>query len=92
MIRDFSPCTSRGYEFTVSKENTIKINTGDYLYETDLTGALLNKKEISDCTYDELNEINKHRFVTSEGSEYVEKCFAQDTYFPFGGNAKNSRI
>ncbi len=38
VLRNLSSYTSRGYKFTITEDQTMKISTGDYLYQTDLLG------------------------------------------------------
>ena len=80
VLRNIFPFTSRGYKFTVTTDNTIIISTGEYLYTTDLLGNLIDKKTISDYTDDKLNNINSHKFTTSNGTVYVMKNFLLRTY------------
>ena len=73
ILRNISPYTSRGYKFTITSNNQIKISTGNYLYLTDLSGNLISKKEITDYKDDELISVNRYKFVTSDGTQYVMK-------------------
>jgi len=73
IVREINPNTSRGYHFTIVEDNTLKISTGDYLYTTDLSGKVDSKKEIFDYKDDAFIRESKHRFVASDGTEYVMK-------------------
>ena len=68
-IRELSPCTSRGYAFTIDSNDKIILSDAINLYEMDLFGNILSKRE------DRTSEINKLRknskyFNANDGSEY----------------------
>lgn len=73
VLRSISPYTSRGYKFTITPDNQIKISTGDYLYLTDLSGNLISKKDISNYTDDDLLRENRYEFISSDGVHYKMK-------------------
>ena len=73
VLRSISPYTSRGYKFTITPDNQIKISTGDYLYLTDLSGNLISKKDISSYTDDDLLRENRYEFIASDGVHYIMK-------------------
>lgn len=79
-LRNINPYTGRGYSFTVTKDNTLKISTGEYLYETDLYGNLINKKKIKDYKDDELLRVSKYKYECSNGTVYIRKNHFLRTY------------
>lgn len=80
ILRTISPYTTRDYKFTLTSDNTIRICTGDYIYQTDLSGNLISKKELSDSTLDERIEMSRHKYVASNGTVYTMKNSLLRTY------------
>ena len=70
VLRQISPYTSRGYRFTIEENNTILIDTGDFLYRTDLSGNLKESKEIHG---DGLSVSVLHKYVSANGTVYRMK-------------------
>ena len=73
IVREFSPQTSRGYEFTIVEDNTIQIYTGSYLYTTDLSGKVVDKKEV--VSYKDYGHLmnSRYKYAASDGTKYVMK-------------------
>lgn len=70
-VASISPQTSRGYMFTVQKDDTILLSTGSYVYVTDLSGNVINEKEDPYTrTFNEL-QSTKNKFIASDNREYV---------------------
>lgn len=66
-----NPKTSRGYVFTIQKDDTILLSNGSTAYTLDLSGNVINKQEDTGTKiYNELRK-GKNAFTTSEGKTYV---------------------
>lgn len=65
--------TSRGYAFTIQKNDTILISTASTVYTLDLDGNTI--KEEPDKNTKIFNELNlkRNKFVTNDGAVYLMK-------------------
>lgn len=70
LLYSIEPMTSRGYEFTVQKDDTLLLSTASVVYTLDLHGNVLSQTEdVGTHTFNELQ--HKRTFVTSSGDNYV---------------------
>ena len=69
-IRSISPQTSRGFMFTINKDNTILLSTADTVFSMDLDGNILSSHP--DPGADTYNQIQyrKNHFTTQKGDTY----------------------
>ena len=66
MIGSISPKTSRGYAFTIQKDDTILLSTASSIYTLDLSGNVIDKQEdVGTKTFNELQKAKKI-FITQE--------------------------
>lgn len=71
LIGSINPQTSRGYIFTIQKDDTILLSTASRIYKLDRSGNILDQQEdIGTSTFNELQKTKKH-FVAQNGCEYV---------------------
>lgn len=70
VLRRIAPCTSRGYRFTMDAAQTLWIDTGEYLYQTDRFGALIESREIHG---DGLSVSVLYEYVSADGTAYRMK-------------------
>lgn len=77
VIETLSPQTSRGYAFTIKKDDTILLSTASTVYTLDLSGNIISETEDEGTlTFNKL-QITKKFFASSDGKIYVVKS-------PFG--------
>ena len=70
VLRRISPYTSRGYRFTMDADQTLWIDTGEYLYQTDRFGALIGSREIHG---DGLSVSVLYEYISAKGTVYRMK-------------------
>lgn len=91
VIKKIDPMTSRGYKFTIDRNNEILISTGDYLYRKDLFGQLIEKKAISNITDDLLSGLSRYKYTANDGTKYVMKMhFFRTNIYRIEGQEKVS--
>lgn len=64
--------TSRGYNFTITENDTVFVHCGDRAYFTDLEGNILEKFE-EDIPYFSEFRKNKRVFVSGDGTKYEQR-------------------
>lgn len=71
MIGSISPKTSRGYAFTIQKDDTILLSTASSIYTLDLSGNVIDKQEdVGTKTFNELQKAKKI-FITQDNKNFV---------------------
>lgn len=70
VLRRIAPCTSRDYRFTMDADQTLWIDTGEYLYRTDRFGARIESREIHG---DGLSVSVLYEYVSADGTAYRMK-------------------
>lgn len=73
LIGTISPKTTRGYAFTIQKNDTILLSTASSVYIMDLSGNVIDKHEDIDTKiFNELQK-SKNTFTSQSNREYVMK-------------------
>ncbi len=72
MIGTISPQTTRGYAFTIQKDDTILLSTASMVYKLDNSGNILDEwEDEGTSTFNDLQFIRK--FTAKDGRKYVMK-------------------